>query len=247
MFDPTDSMHSDPEQLKRQKSATKLNVSSIDNATNSGIINDYEVSLETCKCKDYGMRKLPCKHMYRLAHDLGVFLLQGIVVNDPSQKNFKNTKVERDELKSRVLQLNQDIQFLLCGVLGRESVMIANTSQNRNLVNDLIAESLILPEDISFDEFAFFYNIHDLTKLITGYPMKIARRATAIQKMQNEYPEQSALFLDKFSSKRIKLVFNPNYEQARVSLRRFLLSLLGSEVNSDFYWKYEYELINDLP
>ena len=35
----------------------------------------YEVYLENCTCMDFMRRKLPCKHMYRLAHELGVFRL----------------------------------------------------------------------------------------------------------------------------------------------------------------------------
>ena len=37
----------------------------------------YEVYLEECTCRDFAVRKLPCKHMYRLAHELSVFQLDG--------------------------------------------------------------------------------------------------------------------------------------------------------------------------
>jgi len=35
----------------------------------------YETSLYTCTCRDYSIRQLPCKHMYRLAQELGIFAL----------------------------------------------------------------------------------------------------------------------------------------------------------------------------
>ena len=37
----------------------------------------YIVHLESCTCGDFKIRRLPCKHMYRLAHELGVFQLRG--------------------------------------------------------------------------------------------------------------------------------------------------------------------------
>ena len=33
--------------------------------------NPYEVTLEECTCMDFSMRQLPCKHMIRLAVELG--------------------------------------------------------------------------------------------------------------------------------------------------------------------------------
>ena len=80
-------LHNDLEQLKRQKSACKLHVVSVDRENQTGIINDYEVTLSSCKCVDFGRRKLPCKHMYRLAHELSLFYLEGKVVNSYKVKN----------------------------------------------------------------------------------------------------------------------------------------------------------------
>lgn len=69
--------HSEAEQLKRQKSACskKLTPIAIDRDSGTGLFEgsskDYKVSLERCECIDFARRKLPCKHMYRLAHELG--------------------------------------------------------------------------------------------------------------------------------------------------------------------------------
>ena len=71
--------HKDPEQLKRQESACskKLTPISIDEELQIGVFEgsskDYTVTLDKCQCADFGRRKLPCKHIYRLAHELGVF------------------------------------------------------------------------------------------------------------------------------------------------------------------------------
>jgi NAD-dependent DNA ligase len=35
----------------------------------------YFTTLESCTCRDFSLRQLPCKHMYRLAHEVGVYSL----------------------------------------------------------------------------------------------------------------------------------------------------------------------------
>ena len=67
------SVHSEYEQLQRQQRATELQMDSIDVENQTGKIKDYDVSLENCTCVDFERRGKPCKHMYRLAIELGIF------------------------------------------------------------------------------------------------------------------------------------------------------------------------------
>lgn len=77
MFDAESKIHKSDEQIKRQVSARKVTIQSIDKQNNKGIINDYDVTLESCTCRDWLVRRLPCKHIYRLAHELGMYRLPG--------------------------------------------------------------------------------------------------------------------------------------------------------------------------
>lgn len=83
-------IHQDPEQLKRQKSACKSEVSpvSIDFDDCSGVFHgsktDYSTDLNECTCIDFSRRMLPCKHMYRLAYELHLFQLPDTVKSNPS-------------------------------------------------------------------------------------------------------------------------------------------------------------------
>ena len=43
----------------------------------------YETFLDYCPCGDFHRRKLPCKHIYRLAMELG--LIEGNPINDPTR------------------------------------------------------------------------------------------------------------------------------------------------------------------
>jgi hypothetical protein len=69
------------EQRARQRSAQKCQVISIDLESQSGEFKgsgeeEYSATLTACTCKDFIMRNLPCKHIYRLAHELGRFDLK---------------------------------------------------------------------------------------------------------------------------------------------------------------------------
>jgi hypothetical protein len=75
-------LHKEQDQLNRQKYAIKLNeaLNDIDQEKQCCEIkgsgkDSYHVTLETCTCVDFKRRGLPCKHMYKLAHHLGVFTL----------------------------------------------------------------------------------------------------------------------------------------------------------------------------
>ena len=73
-------LHEGPEQRKRQASAVdyKMTPLSLDRDSQTCQIQGsgkvpYNVSLAECTCSDFTRRKKPCKHMYRLAMELGIF------------------------------------------------------------------------------------------------------------------------------------------------------------------------------
>lgn len=73
----TEDLHTDFEQIKRQKSALTIpfDHSQLDIKSSTCAIKDYVVTPDSCTCLDASHRMLPCKHMYRLAHELGFFHL----------------------------------------------------------------------------------------------------------------------------------------------------------------------------
>jgi transcriptional antiterminator Rof (Rho-off) len=73
-----ESVHTDPEQQKRAASAKKSDMTpvSVDKENQTGVFQGsgkapYETTLNGCTCRDYFVRHLPCKHMYRLAFECG--------------------------------------------------------------------------------------------------------------------------------------------------------------------------------
>lgn len=69
-------LHNEEEQLLRQDKSSKVEMANVKKKTQTGITKygDYEVSLESCTCMDFQMRSLPCKHMYKLANKLNLFI-----------------------------------------------------------------------------------------------------------------------------------------------------------------------------
>ena len=85
---PCGKLHSEKDQLKRQKSALSLQMTSVDKISKSGVIKNYSVTLDSCTCIDFSRRKKPCKHMYRLAMDLGLFQADEKNLDNLKSKNF---------------------------------------------------------------------------------------------------------------------------------------------------------------
>ena len=68
---------SDPEQVKRQKSGmeAKCKPAQINYETKTAIFagsgkEPYTTTIDTCTCRDFFVRRLPCKHIYRLRYEL---------------------------------------------------------------------------------------------------------------------------------------------------------------------------------
>lgn len=96
------SIHSDKPQIDRQsRSITypftfKINNQAQTAQFSSTISTDYyDTTLSSCNCFDFQDRKLPCKHIYRLASELGVIE----IIKRP---NFDKDKVEEIKNSSDV-------------------------------------------------------------------------------------------------------------------------------------------------
>lgn len=87
-------IHKDIDQITRFDNSLKIKPESIvlNRDANTAIItgsDDYEVSLTNCTCMDFSLRHLPCKHIYRLALELG--LISQPKVNIDEAKKFKES------------------------------------------------------------------------------------------------------------------------------------------------------------
>lgn len=121
-----DDIHNSPDQLKRQKSAKKAECTpiSIDESeqygTFSGSHGLYDATLSECTCGDFRHRHKPCKHMYRLASELGLFNLGEIKADCKNIKSPQPTKADRKKaleyVVSKIESYSEETQKALINV-----------------------------------------------------------------------------------------------------------------------------------
>jgi DNA polymerase III, epsilon subunit and related 3''-5'' exonucleases len=63
-------LHNRTEQVKRQLRAREITGAAVDRTAQTGVVNGYEVTLDSCTCTDFRRRNLPCKHIYKLFFEL---------------------------------------------------------------------------------------------------------------------------------------------------------------------------------
>ena len=102
-------MKDDPsERAKREKKAASAECTplslDVENKTGTfkGSSGIYETRIDGCPCMDCARRRLPCKHMYRLAAELGLYDI-GNVASDVSK--VKKTKSEKDSILKKAISL----------------------------------------------------------------------------------------------------------------------------------------------
>lgn len=100
---------------------TPLHVSAeTESGTFRGSSGEYTTTLSACSCGDFIRYRLPCKHMYRLAHELGVYDL-GAVKSDASKIPELRTKSIMDAafehctalIESYPEELQKEIQMIM--------------------------------------------------------------------------------------------------------------------------------------
>lgn len=107
-----ETIHFQDEQLKRQKKAVESDITPliIENGVGSfrGTKSDYVTTLSECSCTDFIRRNIPCKHMYRLAHELNVFALSSV------QSNLQIIeKLRIDDVMKSIDTLKEEYQKIL--------------------------------------------------------------------------------------------------------------------------------------
>lgn len=77
-------LHTEEEQIKRIEESFNVDLYDIETISQAATAeNGYNVSLTKCTCMDFNTRKLPCKHIYRLAYILEKLKLPRIAKREP--------------------------------------------------------------------------------------------------------------------------------------------------------------------
>ena len=140
--------HSNSEQIKRQNSACKKNLTPLEvNQTNctgtfKGSNSNYLTTLSDCQCRDFILRKLPCKHMYRLAYELQVFDLPSEVLRITSTDSPQLNKKEAMQIIMNILTPDEQKEFgYFCYHCGNNNASeeLFSASMSERLLNAKLA------------------------------------------------------------------------------------------------------------
>lgn len=111
-------IHATVDQVKRLASAksSKTTPSSVDQENMTGIFPSsgsapYATSLDSCTCGDFIRRKLPCKHIYRLAIELG--LLNEIAQSGVNKNTSAAHQLSLKDAVSELENLNDKSQMII--------------------------------------------------------------------------------------------------------------------------------------
>lgn len=186
-----DEIHAEPDQKKRLTSAKKAECTpvSVDKKHSTGVFSGthgvYHTSLDNCTCVDFSRRTKPCKHMYRLAIELGVCADQEGVKNDPFSR-----KMPMAELKQLTIDL-----------VGR----IENCSENEQLeLKNILLECLyqkkdsLFFEDSSNIEHLLCSGVLDGTPCYAHFMLRLTKKdmLTVIESQGDELPADCKLKAD---------------------------------------------------
>lgn len=119
-----DAIHADPDQVKRRLNGEKISPQavSVDADGRCALIagsepEPYRVTLTGCSCFDFAGRGLPCKHMYRLADELGL--------SDPWPKESRKEREAALDAAEKDLARWREI-YLAGGVSAKKYAKIAD-------------------------------------------------------------------------------------------------------------------------
>lgn len=141
------SIHCDESQTDRQgRAMTYPFTFSIDRSSktaqfsSTSILPYYDTDLSSCTCADFNERKLPCKHIYRLAKELGVIdIVRRPSFNKENLENLKNSpdidnspdQIKRQksgmDIKCQPVEINYDEETAIFSGSGK-SPYITTTS-----------------------------------------------------------------------------------------------------------------------
>lgn len=168
-----DSVQMHPEQIKRLERATtsRLIPMRIDAAAQSGVFNGhgskpYQTTLENCECGDFRKRHLPCKHIYRLAIELG------LIQSDNVAKGTYGTddKTLADHIKKYINTLSETDAHILATYFYEFANKYTHKLMRRAKVPDVVLSCEVFMDDDNIKEKIVKLQKKELIELLPKMP-----------------------------------------------------------------------------
>ena len=166
-------IHKEKAQIDRQKRACAFEYTPLqldDSSGTIGVKQTYQTTLKNCTCTDFQRRNKPCKHMYRLAHELGVYVLDEPVLTDSKVNekiSLENAIYLLDKLTIADMQMLLDIYYK-CGNYHQSApcCKIKRTEHDFSLLLNKGLVSFASPQECLND-----FTMADLRAFIKLHPM----------------------------------------------------------------------------
>lgn len=215
-------LHNETPQLERQKRAASqfytpvsLSPSHCTGKFRGNEQSYYTPSLLKCDCQDFRRRLKPCKHMYRLAYEFDIFMIEDVQeVPDPTKL------LTLQEVKDKIKALPSPVLQLYAEVLFNEGTL----AELRSSAKKLISSGLV---ECSTDKHAILneFTKDDLfSKLPSEREEKIPKgikKADLITKIIASYPQ----IVDDISKYYTYLIPSPEFSYLNDGIRAFVDSL----------------------
>jgi len=190
-------LHEDGEQQRRIATARKADTTpaSVDRENRAALFKGsgkipYETTLDFCTCGDFIKRKLPCKHIYRLALELdGGDVVQGVNKNEYAEPP--------DDIFTLPVE-SQEMLYDMCAALTQDCINIFIFE--RNEYNELLlhkgfcVETVLTLEAISTLAVAQIKQVLNMS--LPGrddLPKKTAQRKSCIAWLESNYDSVAAI------------------------------------------------------
>ena len=232
-------MNNDPEQVKRQKRAIGKHCTplSVNTYNKTGVFSSsssgtYSVTTTSCTCPDFIKRRKPCKHMYRLLDELGLYSLKKAFPNE--YEKLKNQKQINDILpiathlslddkklyRTICCQCGNDNKDITCYLLPRDTA-------RRYINNNLLVET---KDPKRLIHHANFYDLRNKVKELTSDKLP-RKKVDLIAYILENFPEMD-IPLDSDTS---YVVLPDEISHLAMTLYRRLDKQIDAEVYKTYY------------
>lgn len=239
-------IHNDAEQIKRFEKAKSASVSpqSIDINNMSGVFsgsgkNPYNVTLDYCPCGDFHRRKLPCKHIYRLAMELN--LINGDFNTGINQNKFNQ------QLFSMPAATQKIFYDMCCEIAYHKQFSFVFSRNDTDDIMPIIVNGFCVEALNDFENVLSTIPVNNFKALYDDFPEDNKPKYNAQKKTYIKWfslPENADIVNDKF------IIVEANEQtkkKAHTYISRFRKKFIKIESSFDeeelFYTSPEYEEI----
>lgn len=228
-------LHNEYDQLRRQKSSLSIKLDEVDFLNQTGRIKKYVVSLDECTCTDFIMRQKPCKHMYKLACELGVFQID----DKAKDKNLPASSINSNTIEDETRQIRNRIKVLIRPLSAeaqlklqeftyspKKKIYELDTDEN---IDVLIDRGLLISHEITPKDAIARLTIAEIRKMcINEKPKKSFRRDELIEFFLENYSAEAEGFRNKFYNGKVFVELSKEILENLTAIHRFLCSMVGA-------------------